>query len=83
MPWLEQDHIGRSIVASERYMKPEERVANALQSPDPAGALRSLVRDFSKEGRSKSEICQLLEQFVKWLRTNPEMARFRPRLGRE
>jgi hypothetical protein len=49
-------------------MKPEERIATALHSSEPATALRSLVRDFSKEGRTKPQICGLLEQFVTSLR---------------
>jgi len=53
-------------------MKPEERIASALRSSEPPKVLRALVRDFSKEGRTKSEICELLEQFVTKLRNTPD-----------
>jgi len=43
----------------------------ALHSPDPARALRSLIRALSLEGHTKTEIYELLEQFVAQLRTGP------------
>jgi hypothetical protein len=52
-------------------MNPDERLTSALRSPDASRSLRSLVRDFSEERRTKSEICDLLERFVKRLRTEP------------
>jgi hypothetical protein len=52
-------------------MKAEERLTSALRSPDAPRTLRSLVRDFSEEGRTKGEICELLERFVMRLRTEP------------
>jgi hypothetical protein len=51
---------------------PEERIKQALRSPDCARALRSLVLDLSREGQAKTKIYELLENFVIQLRTRPD-----------
>ena len=66
-------HRQYCIMTGKSIMKIEpngERLAKALRSQAPR-ALRSLVRDFSQEGRTKEDIYELLERFVRRLRTEP------------
>lgn len=42
----------------------EARLESALRSAEPARALRSLVRDLSREGCTRSEIYEILGKFV-------------------
>jgi len=51
---------------------PQERLRTALRSPEPARAMRSLVLELSREGRTKEEIYDLLEKFVLGLRTRAD-----------
>jgi hypothetical protein len=53
-------------------MSPEERMIIALRSARPGEALRLLVSDFAREGRSKADIGELLETFLVRHRDGPE-----------
>lgn len=55
-------------------MTPEDRVANALHSPEPTPALRALVQALAGEGSSKAEVYGLLEKFLVRLQTQPNSA---------
>jgi hypothetical protein len=49
-------------------MTQEERCEIALQANEPERALRALVLDLAKEGRTKAELCGLLETLLIRLR---------------
>jgi hypothetical protein len=49
-------------------MTPEERCEAAVQAKEPERALRALVLDLAKEGRSKAAIYDLLENVLARLR---------------
>jgi hypothetical protein len=55
-------------------MNPEDRVANALRSPEPVPALRVVVQELAREGKTKTEIYGLLEKFLVRLRAQPDVA---------
>jgi hypothetical protein len=50
-------------------MTPEQRLANALQSPEPARTLRLAVVDLARDGYTKEQIYDFLERLVLDLRT--------------
>ena len=49
-------------------MQPDDSFQNALRSPSPVEALRSLVHDLSAEGWRKAEIVRLFERHLERLR---------------
>jgi hypothetical protein len=55
-------------------MTPEDRVAGALRSPEPATALRALVQALADEGSNKAQIYGLLERVLVQLQTQPDSA---------
>jgi hypothetical protein len=50
-------------------MTPEQRLASALQSSEPARTLRRAVVDLSREGYAKEQIYDCLERLLLDLRT--------------
>jgi hypothetical protein len=52
-------------------MNLQTQFQQALSSPDPASALRTLIRDFAKQGHTKSAIYDALEALVLSLRATP------------
>ena len=46
----------------------QERFEQALQSPEPAAALRSVVLDLGHQGHTRKELYELLEQVLARLR---------------
>ena len=53
-------------------MKTDQRILGALRSAEPARALRALVAELSREGRTRQGIHELLEKFVVNLRTRTD-----------
>ena len=53
-------------------MTVEERVQGALRAAQPGNALRALVTDLAREGRSKAEIIESLEDFLVRHRTGAD-----------
>ncbi len=49
-------------------MTAEDRVINALHSPEPVPTLRALVHDLAGQGSTNAEIYGLLEKFLVQLR---------------
>ncbi len=52
-------------------MTAQERIDVALHAPDPRNALRLLVQEFAKEGRTKTETYSLFEKCLLELRARP------------
>jgi hypothetical protein len=53
-------------------VNPEERLFKALRSDNPGDALRTLVVTLAKEGRTRQQIYDLLEQFLVRMRTRSD-----------
>jgi hypothetical protein len=53
-------------------MTPEQRLASALQSPEPARTLRLAVVDLSRNGYTKEQIYGFLERLVLDLRARDD-----------
>jgi hypothetical protein len=53
----------------DTIMDPANLMENALQNPEPALALRAVVRDLAAKGYSKAEIYDLFERLLTQMRS--------------